>query len=321
MAHAYVLVEHAAGEVLPVTGELITAARNLGVVTAVVVGTAAQTEAVAAQLGDWGAENVITAVGADVDSRLVLPQVDALVLAASAEPGPIVVMAGATGNEVAGRVAARLASGVLCDVVGLNADRTARQSIFGDAVEVAAAVGGTSPVYTVRPGAVAVETVPAAGALTRTLDLPAATVKDVQVTSFEPAEVSERPDLATAKVVVCAGRGVGSAEAFGELVEPLADALGAAVGVTRDVVDLGWYPPQYQVGQTGVTVAPDLYIGLGISGAIQHTAGMQTAKRIVVINNDEDAAFFQIADLGVVGDLHEIVPELINQLQAEAAEA
>lgn len=318
MALAYVLVEHAEGEVLPITAELITAARNLGEVTAVVVGTAEQTAAVAPQLGALGAANVIVANGADVPQRLVLPQVDALVLAASAEPAPIVVMSGATGNEIAGRVAARLASGVLCDVVGLNADRTARQSIFGDSVEVAAAVGGTSPVYTLRPGAVTPDAVPAAGTVTRTLDLPAATNKDVQVTAFEPAEVSQRPPLATAKVVVCAGRGVGSAEAFAEIVEPLADALGAAVGVTRDVVDLGWYPPQYQVGQTGVTIAPDLYIGLGISGAIQHTAGMQTAKRIVVINNDEDAAFFQIADLGIVGDVHSIVPELLAQLQADA---
>lgn len=315
MAHAYVLVEHTAGELLPVTGELIAAARNLGVVNAVVVGTSEQTESIQGKLGELGAENVILAQTADADSRLILPQVDALVLAASAEPGPIVIAAGATGNEIAGRAAARLASGVLCDVVGLNADRTARQSIFGDSIEVAAAVGGTCPVYTIRPGAITEVAVAAAGTVTRSLELPAASVKDVAVDSFTPAEVSARPPLATAKVVVCAGRGVGSAEAMQELVEPLADALGAAVGVTRDIVDLGWYPPQYQVGQTGVTVSPDLYIGLGISGAIQHTAGMQTAKRIVVVNNDEDAAFFQIADLGIVGDVQSVVPELIAKLQ------
>ncbi|MDO4927704.1 MAG: electron transfer flavoprotein subunit alpha/FixB family protein [Corynebacterium sp.] len=316
MAHAYVLVEHTAGELLPVTSELIAAARNLGVVNAVVVGTTEQTESLQGKLGDLGAENVILAQTADADARLILPQVDALILAASAEPGPIVIAAGASGNEIAGRAAARLASGVLCDVVGLNADRTARQSIFGDSIEVAAAVGGACPVYTIRPGAIAAEAVTAAGTVTRTFELPAASVKDVSVDNFTPAEVSARPPLATAKIVVCAGRGVGSAEAMQELVEPLADALGAAVGVTRDIVDLGWYPPQYQVGQTGVTVSPDLYIGLGISGAIQHTAGMQTAKRIVVVNNDEDAAFFQIADLGIVGDVSTVVPELIAKLNS-----
>ena len=135
------------------------------------------------------------------------------------------------------------------------------------------------------------------------------------VTGFTPAERGNRPDLAQAKVVVAGGRGVGSAEGFTDIVEPLADALGGAVGVTRDVVDSGYYPGQFQIGQTGVTVSPDLYIGLGVSGAIQHKSGMQTAKKIIVINNDEDAPLFEIADLGVVGDLFDIAPKLIEEIK------
>ena len=147
-----------------------------------------------------------------------------------------------------------------------------------------------------------------------TFELPAASEKDVTVTKFVPAVKGDRPDLTNAKVVVAGGRGVDSEENFHTEVEALADALGGAVGATRDVVDLGWYDPIYQIGQTGVTVSPDVYIGLGVSGAIQHTSGMQTAKKIIVINNDEDAPFFHIADLGVVGDLHEIVPLIVEEL-------
>ncbi|EEW50613.1 electron transfer flavoprotein FAD-binding domain protein, partial [Corynebacterium efficiens YS-314] len=120
--------------------------------------------------------------------------------------------------------------------------------------------------------------------------------------------------LPQAKVVIAGGRGVGSAENFKTVLEPLADVLGAAVGATRDAVDLGYYPGEYQIGQTGVTVSPDVYIGFGISGAIQHTSGMQTAKKVIVVNNDEDAPIFDIADLGVVGDLFDVAPALLEEI-------
>lgn len=313
MTNAYVLVEHRDGALLPATGELITAARVFGEVTAVVVGAPGVAEPLREELAGLGASVIYGAEAADYAQRVITPEVDALHALAAQTPAPILIDAGAHGNEIAGRLAARVASGVLTDVVGINADRTARHSIFGDTIEVSAAVGGTSPIYTLRPGAVEAVPAPAAGAYVN-FALPEASAKDVKVTSFTPAEKGDRPDLAQAKVVVAGGRGAESAENFDTVVGALADTLGGAVGATRDAVDLGYCPPQYQIGQTGVTVAPDLYIGLGISGAIQHTSGMQTSKKIVVINNDEDAPFFQIADLGVVGDLHEIVPLLIEEI-------
>ncbi|CAB0549697.1 electron transfer flavoprotein subunit alpha/FixB family protein [Corynebacterium diphtheriae] len=313
MSTVYVLVEHANGQVLPATGELITAARPLGDVTAVVVGTPGSHESLVSQIAEYGATAIVAAQVADTDSRVVIPQADALSMLAAAQPGPILLDSGAHGNEIAGRLAARLASGVLCNVVGVNADRTVVMSIFGDTVDVSAAVGGASPIYTLRPGAVEAVPAPSQPAVS-VMDIPPADVKDVKVSSFTPAAHGDRPDLSTAKVVIAGGRGVESAENFTTIVEPLADALNGAVGATRDAVDLGYYPAQYQVGQTGVTVSPDLYIGLGISGAIQHTSGMQTSKKIIVINNDADAPFFQIADLGVVGDIHEIAPLLVKEI-------
>lgn len=313
MSTAYVLVEQNNGRLDPVTVELITAARALGEVTAVVVGEPGAGQALATELGSLGASVVVSAEAPGVADRLVLPEVDALHMLAAHNPGPIVVAANLTGNEIAGRLAARLASGVLCDVVGINADRTAEQSIFGDTIEVSAAVGGAAPIYTLRAGAVAGEPVAAAGT-PQVMELPAATAKDVTVVSSAPAVRGDRPELPQAKVVIAGGRGIGSAENFQSVVEPLADALGAAVGATRDAVDLGYYPGEYQIGQTGVTVSPDVYIGLGVSGAIQHTSGMQTAKKVIIVNNDEDAPIFEIADLGVVGDLFTIAPALVEEI-------
>lgn len=315
MANVYVLVEHAQGELAPTTAELLTQARELGNPVAVVVGVPGTVAPLQAALGELGAQRIVAAEAADAEERIILPQVDAISMLAAAEPGPVLIEAGAHGNEIAGRLAARLSSGVLCDVLRIHADRTAGMSIFGDTIEVSAAVGGACPIYTLRPGAV--EPNPrATEASVETLALPAATVKDVHVKRFIPTERGDRPELSQAKTVVAGGRGVGSEQGFKDLVEPLADVFGGAVGATRDAVDEGFYPAQYQIGQTGATVSPDLYIGVGISGAIQHTSGMQTAKKIVVINSDEDASFFELADLGVVGAAEEVVPALIEAIRA-----
>lgn len=311
MSHVYVLVEHDADNLLPVTGELITAARELGTVSAVVVGK--QADKFDADLAALGAAQVVQATAEDYDQRFLNPEVDALHALGAANPAPIVLAATPANNEIAGRLAARLASGALVNVNGIAADGSAKMSIFGGSYETTSTAAGQCPIYTLRPGAVEaapqqVEAQPAP------MPLPAATGKDVKVTSFTQAQKSARPEITEAKAVVAGGRGVG--DEFGAVVEPLADALGAAVGATRDAVDEGFYDAAYQIGQTGVTVSPDLYIGLGISGAIQHTSGMQTSGTIVVVNQDQDEPFFQIADLGVVGDLHEIAPALTEELKA-----
>lgn len=292
-----------------INGELITAARALGEVTAVVVGSlpADATDALASQV----AATIIRAPY--TGQRVIIPAVDALSILASQTPGPIVISKSEEGNEIAGRLAARLSSGVLTDVVAINSDGTARGSIFGDKIGTTLAVGGTSPIYTLRAGVVEPQNQPAAGTL-MDLALPEAGALDPTVESYTPHAPGARPALPQADVVVSGGRGVGSAEGFAELVEPLADLFGGAVGATRDAVDDDFYPAEYQVGQTGATVSPELYIALGLSGAIQHTSGMQTSKRIVVVNQDEDAPIFQIADVGVVGDVNDIVPALIKEI-------
>lgn len=307
MSHVYVLVEHDGHRLNPVTAELITTARVLGAVSAVVVGDGD----FAAELAQLGAAQVVQCPFPG--QRLLLPEVEALHALGAANPAPVVIAASASGNEIAGRLAARLASGVLADVVRINADRTGTHVIFGGSHEVTAVAHGACPIFTVRPGAVKAQPEAAAGQVAQ-MPLGEVAALDASVESFTPAVASARPELTSAKAVVAGGRGVG--DNFATVVEPLADALGAAIGATRDAVDLGHAAPSTQVGQTGATISPDLYIGLGISGAIQHTSGMQTSGTIVVVNQDQDEPFFQIADLGVVGDLHEIVPALVAELEA-----
>jgi len=319
MAHVYVLIEHENGQLNPVSKELIAAARPLGSVHAVVVSAPGGCEQLPAELASAGVDKIYSAEVADYEQRLVLPEVDALSTVAASNPGPIVVAAGTAGNEIVGRLGARLASGILSDVVGINADGTAQHSIFGGSVDVVAQAEGDCPLYSLRPGAVEPEANPVQGAGNlEKIVLGSAAENEARVASFTPAVKGDRPDLLQAKNVVAGGRGVGSAENFADVIEPLADSLGAAVGATRDAVDDGMYAPAHQIGQTGVTVSPKLYIGLGISGAIQHLAGMQTAEHIIVVNQDADEPFFAVADLGVVGDLHEIAPALTVELRARA---
>lgn len=312
--HVYVLAEHTGSELSPITGELITAARGLGVVSAVVVGAPGDAEALAPSLAALGAAQVIDASAEDYGERLILPEVDALQALGAANPAPIVIAATVTGNEIAGRLAARLGSGVLANVVGIEDNRAAHHEIFGGSYTTTAIAGGECPIYTLRPGSVKAEPQEAAGEIAP-MPLPAATGRDVRVTSFTPKVRADRPELTQASTVVSGGRGVGSADGYKEYVEQLADVLGAATGSTRDIVDLGYADPETQVGQTGATVSPDLYIALGISGAIQHISGMQTSGTIVAVNQDRDEPIFSIADIGVVADIEEFVPELIKALK------
>ncbi|MGW0040476.1 electron transfer flavoprotein subunit alpha/FixB family protein [Rhodococcus sp. NPDC003348] len=314
MAEVLVLVEHAEGALKKVSTELITAARVLGEPSAVVAGPAGTADKLQDALAAAGAAKVYAAESDDIDGYLITPKVDVLAsLVESVSPAAVLTAASTEGKEVSGRLAARIGSGLLVDVIEVKADG-AVHSIFGGAFTVDAKANGEVPVISVRPGAV--EAQPQAGAAERVaVEVPAQEENAVKVTARQPIVGGDRPELTEASVVVSGGRGVGSAEKF-SVVEELADALGAAVGASRAAVDSGYYPGQFQVGQTGKTVSPQLYIALGISGAIQHRAGMQTSKTIVAVNKDEEAPIFEIADYGIVGDLFNVAPQLTEAVKA-----
>src|SRR5271167_4234982 len=313
MAEVFVLVEHADGALKKVTSELITAARVLGEPAAVVVGKPGTADPLVDGLKAAGAGKIYVAESDAAENYLITPSVDVLAgLAESASPAAVLLAASADGKEIGGRLAARIGSGLLVDVVDVQAGSKGVHSIFGGAFTVEAQANGDTPVITVRAGAVDAEPADGAGEEV-TVEVPAAAENATKITNREPAVAGDRPELTEATIVVSGGRGVGSAENF-NVVEALADSLGAAVGASRAAVDSGYYPGQFQVGQTGKTVSPQLYIAVGISGAIQHRAGMQTSKTIVAINKDSEAPMFELADFGVVGDLFQVVPQLITEL-------
>jgi electron transfer flavoprotein alpha subunit len=315
MAEALVLVEHAEGALKKVSAELITAARALGEPAAVVVGAPGTAAPLIGGLKAAGAAKIYVAESDTVDNYLITPVVDVLAaLAESSAPAAVLLAATADGKEIAGRLAARIGSGLLVDVVEVKSGGKAVHSIFGGAFTVEAQANGDTPVITVRAGAIEAEPADGAGEQV-SVEVPAPAENATKITAREPAVAGDRPELTEATIVVSGGRGVGSAENF-SVVEALADSLGAAVGASRAAVDSGYYPGQFQVGQTGKTVSPQLYIALGISGAIQHRAGMQTSKTIVAVNKDEEAPIFEVADYGVVGDLFKVAPQLTDAIKA-----
>ena len=315
MAEVLVLAEHAEGALKKVSAELITAARALGEPAAVVVGKPGTAAPLVDGLKAAGAAKIYVAESDDAESYLVTPVVDVLAgLAETAAPAGVIVAATADGKEIAARLAARIGSGLLVDVVEVREGAVGVHSIFGGAFTVEAQVTSDTPVITVRPGAVEAAPADGAGEVVN-VEVPAQAENATKITKREPVVAGDRPELTEASVVVAGGRGVGSAESF-SVVEELADSLGGAVGASRAAVDSGYYPGQFQVGQTGKTVSPQLYIALGISGAIQHRAGMQTSKTIIAVNKDEEAPIFEIADLGIVGDLFKVSPQLTEAVKA-----
>jgi electron transfer flavoprotein alpha subunit len=315
MAEVLVLVEHAEGALKKLSAELITAARELGEPSAVVIGAPGTAEPLIDGLKSAGAAKIYVAESDDAENYLLTPKVDVLAsLVESAEPAGVLLAASADGKEIAGRLAARIGSGVLTDVVEVKEGGKGLHSIFGGAYTVEAEITGGTPVITVRPGSVEAQPADGAGEVVN-VEVPAQAENATKISKREPAVAGDRPELTEATIVVSGGRGVGSAENF-QVVEELADALGAAVGASRAAVDSGYYPGQFQVGQTGKTVSPQLYIALGISGAIQHRAGMQTSKTIIAVNKDEEAPIFEIADLGIVGDLFKVAPQLTEAVKS-----
>lgn len=315
-------VESRGGALAQGAADLIAASSGAGTPVAVVVTTPGMGENLAHQLGEAGAAWVVVAESPDADTFLTTPQVAALASAAELVATNLIAVANTvSGREVAGRLASRIGAAIAADVVALSRDEegpVARHSVYGGTYEIDSSVTLGTLVATVRPGSGGPR-LQAAVPTVLTVELESALPRSTMVTSSEiSAATSKRPDLRSAKKVVSGGRGLGSAEQFA-LVESLADALGAAVGASRAAVDSGYIPSAHQVGQTGVSVSPDLYVAVGISGAIQHRAGMQTAKTIVAVNKDAEAPIFSVADFGVVGDLFEIVPQAIAALEARRA--
>ncbi len=282
MAEVLVVVEHSGGVLKKVTLEMLTLARRLGEPAAVVLGGPGATEPLVSRLGEYGALKVYAAESEDLAGYLVAPKATVLAeLVRSASPAAVLLGSTQEGKEIAGRLAVKLDNGLLTDIVDLAPDGTATQVVFAGGVAVTDAD------------------------------------KLVRVVERVTEQKGSRPELTEASIVVSGGRGVGSAENF-TLVEELADLLGAAVGASRAATDSGFYPHQFQVGQTGKTVSPQLYVALGISGAIQHRAGMQTSKTIVAVNKDAEAPIFELADFGVVGDLFKVVPQAAEEIRKRA---
>ncbi len=318
MAEVLVLAElnPADGGVRKTTLEALTAARALGEPSAVVLGAPGTAAGVKDTLAEYGAATVYVAESPEIDEYLVAPKAEVLAqLVSEKSPAAVVIPSSPEGKEIAGRLAVKTGSGFLTDVTEIAADGTATQVAFAGATIVHSKVTTGTPIYTLRGNSVNPEPAPAAG-----------TEQPVQISLSDQAKLarvvdrvveqkSSRPELTEASIVVSGGRGVASAENFA-VIEALADSLGAAVGASRAAVDSGFYPHSFQVGQTGKTVSPQLYIAVGISGAIQHRAGMQTSKTIVAINKDPEAPIFELADFGVVGDLNTVVPAATEQITA-----
>ena len=317
MSTVLVLVDHAEGSVRKTTAELLTIARRLGEPAAVLAGRGA--DAALAALGEYGAATVYVADAEGVDDYLVVPKVEALQAAIAAAGGPeqvaaVLVPSSSEGKEIAARLAVRLDSGIITDAVDVqpgDGGPVTTQAAFAGGYAVKAHVTKGVPVITVKPNSAAPEPAPATPQVTR-LDLTLSdAAKSVRIVERKPKAKSGRPDLSEAAIVVSGGRGTNGD--FGP-VEQFADALGAAVGASRAAVDAGWYPHSNQVGQTGKQVSPQLYVAAGISGAIQHRAGMQTSKTIVAVNKDPEAPIFELADFGVVGDLFSVLPQAADEV-------
>jgi electron transfer flavoprotein alpha subunit len=312
MAEVLVLVDQVDGTPKKVSYELLTLARTLGEPSAVALGAGAA--AAAEKLAAYGAEKVYVCEAPELDDYLVGPKAAVLAqLITDLSPVAVLAPSNAEGKEIAARAAVKTGSGIVTDAVGVTPELVAEQPIFGGSVAVQSRVATGTPIITVRANSTAPTEQAGAGTVQQVSATFSASDTMAKVVDRVVEQKGGRPALGDASVVVSGGRGVGAAENF-SIVEKLADSLGAAVGASRAATDAGWYPHQNQVGQTGQTVSPQLYIAVGISGAIQHRAGMQTSKTIVAINKDPEAPIFELADYGLVGDLFTVVPQLTDEI-------
>ena len=316
MSEVLVLVDHVGGTVRKTTNEMLTIARRLGEPSAVFIGATDKADGVVEAVKKYGAEKVYVVDDAEIKGYLVAPKAEVLAqLMEKASPGAVLISSSGEGKEIAGRLAIKAESGLITDAVDVQAGNgegpVTTQSVFAGNYTVQAKVTRGTPIITVKPNAATPEE--AEG--TATTEEFAASISDsakkAKIVASQPRKASGRPELNEAAIVVAGGRGTGGD--FSE-VEGFADSLGAAVGASRAAVDSGWIPHAFQIGQTGKTVSPQLYVANGISGAIQHRAGMQTSKTIVAVNKDDEAPIFELVDFGVVGDLHTVLPAATEEI-------
>ncbi len=317
MTEILVLVDHADGAVRKPTYELLAIARRLGEPSAVFIGAADKAAGVVDAVTAYGAEKVYVVDDTEVRGYLVAPKAEVLQqVAEKSGAAAVLIVSSYEGKEIAGRLAIKLGSGVITDAVDVQAGDSgpvATQSVFAGNYTLRGRVTQGTPIITVKPNSAAPEEVAGAGVVEQVAVTISAAAKAAQIVAAQPRQASGRPELTEAAIVVSGGRGTGGDFAP---IESLADALGGAVGASRAAVDSGWAAHGLQVGQTGKTVSPQLYVASGISGAIQHRAGMQTSKTIVVVNKDDEAPIFELADFGVVGDLHAVLPAATEKIQA-----
>jgi electron transfer flavoprotein alpha subunit len=316
MSEVLVLVDHLDGKVRKPTYELLTIAKRLGDPSAVFIGGADKVDDAVAAVKKYGAEKVYVVDDAEIKGYLVAPKAEVLQqLAEQTSPAAILIPSTSEGKEIAGRLAIKLESGLITDAVDVQAGDdqgpVTTQSVFAGSYTVQAKVTQGTPIITVKPNSATPEESEGAGAKEEFTATISDSAKKAKIVASQPRKASGRPELNEAAIVVSGGRGTGGD--FSQ-VEELADALGAAVGASRAAVDSGWIPHAFQIGQTGKVVSPQLYVANGISGAIQHRAGMQTSKTIVAVNKDEEAPIFELVDFGVVGDLKTVLPAATEEI-------
>lgn len=314
MSEVLVLVDHVGGAVSKPTLELLALAKRLGEPSAVFIGGSAEAGPATERLTAYGAEKIYVVDDAEIKGYLVAPKSEALQqLVEKTSPAAVLIVSNFEGKEIAGRLAIKTGSGLITDAVDVSESGETTQSVFAGSYTVTAKVTKGTPIITVKPNSATPEEAAGAGAVEAFAASISDAAKAAQIVASEPRKSTGRPELTEAAIVVAGGRGTSGNF---EPVEGLADSLGAAVGASRAAVDSGWIPHTFQIGQTGKTVSPQLYIAAGISGAIQHRAGMQTSKTIIAVNKDEEAPIFELVDFGVVGDLTTVLPaatEAINQ--------
>ena len=310
-----VLVDHADGKVAKSAAELATFAKRISSPIAVVLANPGAGESIASQLANTAFEKVIVVEDGAFETHGIAAISEALsTLETKYSPKAVLIASSARGKEIAGRVAIRTNGGIITDAIDVASDLSCTQSVFGGSYVVKSRVSKGTPVITIRPSSIEAESTSNSPEIVNESVAISTGAKLVTITDTKPAQKGGRPELTEAKIVVSGGRGTNGD--FKE-VEAMADLLGGAVGASRAATDAGWYPHTHQVGQTGKTVSPQLYIACGISGAIQHRAGMQTSKTIVAINKDPEAPIFDLADFGVVGDLFAVLPQAREAIKSK----